>query len=357
MEGLWLKGGESGSGGGGGDDTKPTELERICLYVLIALFSVGFLLSIGSVVWVLLRRRSWNLMKIVLILLPIPLLARDLDMIIHVHTNYLGQPLRQQAPLSIFLGGLPNYIFFSVFILLVLFWSIAYHRAHDRTPTFVRKMTIAYLLLNAVVYAVWVLLLSLMFSFHSHHENHKLTILHNTEAVYSSSLCFLAMLSFLLYGYRIYRKLRDLPLISSSRMKLCKLVGVLTLFLSLVFGCKFVIILVDIFVIDDSMHLINTLCFIANQVFFELTPAMAILSIFWIAARSSPSSTTNIYEAETAGLRSSSFHNGFSSFSPTTPLMHKAIINASYHSAGSSGLESSSPSSSSFARYSSSTQR
>jgi len=60
-------------------------------------------------------------------------------MSLHTDSNYLAQPIADQVPqpkvlrketdvnltqepLSIFLGGLPNYIFFSVYILLALFW-------------------------------------------------------------------------------------------------------------------------------------------------------------------------------------------------------------------------------------------
>jgi len=65
-------------------------------------------------------------------------------------------------------------------------------------------------------------------------------------------------------------------------------VGFLTLFLGIVFGCRFVVIILDIFAFTGG-SLANIISKVGYQLAFELIPALVIL---WVIARKNYSTET-----------------------------------------------------------------
>ena len=51
-------------------------------------------------------------------------------MIMNFNNDYLTQTVSEQTVPQIFIGGLPGYLIFSTYFLLVLFWMSLYYLSH-----------------------------------------------------------------------------------------------------------------------------------------------------------------------------------------------------------------------------------
>jgi hypothetical protein len=130
----------SNSGNGGNSCTSMANLPQDMLYFLIAAFSATLLLCFFQLMrgWFRDERRNWTISKIVLLIAPLPISARIVDMTTFQPSknggSYLCQPLQDQAPNNLISGSLPNYLFFSECILLVLYWYVEIEQTSSHLP-------------------------------------------------------------------------------------------------------------------------------------------------------------------------------------------------------------------------------
>ncbi|XP_056688596.1 tobamovirus multiplication protein 1-like [Spinacia oleracea] len=111
--------------------------------------------------------------------------------------------------LTLVLLDLPGLLFFSTYTLLVLFWAKIDHQARY-LPT--DKLMLVYILLNAGIYFIQVCIWILFW-------------LYNNEAmetvgrIFIAAVSFVAAISFLFYGRRLFVMLRQFPIESKGRSK------------------------------------------------------------------------------------------------------------------------------------------
>merc|ERR1712000_726735 len=198
-----------------------------------------------------------GIVKMLKCLLPWPILARDIDLILHINDDYLTDPISTQDVATIFTSGAAGYLLFSVFLLLVLFWAYLYHSSSARIETFVKRLLLTYILINTIVYGIWFILLSLMAIY-----KNEINEIHEAEAVYAASLNILVGLSFFIYGACLLNVLTNNQQINFITRR----IFLLTSFCTLIFVVRSFWILINQFYFDSS--LVNLFGATVNDVFF-----------------------------------------------------------------------------------------
>jgi THH1/TOM1/TOM3 domain len=255
------------------------EASQILLVIMTGLFAGAFVLLLALMLYVL-YKRSWSIAVAVICLTPWPILARLIVMALNVDNapQYLEGSLTNQTGVEIILGGAPNYLFFSSYLLLFLFWAVLYHRAHESKPRFLAYMKAAYIAVNAAVYSVWIVLVALLLTLD---ERTVKDIVHPIEAVYSASLNVFAGIGFLIYGTRLYltMKRRRVAIASRSRLEVSQKILRLTVVLSVIFVLRSALILVQDFVLLSALQSLCIQTF--YTLFCELAPAVIITVVLF----------------------------------------------------------------------------
>mmetsp|Transcript_31677 Transcript_31677/g.79454 ORF Transcript_31677/g.79454 Transcript_31677/m.79454 type:complete len:323 (-) Transcript_31677:27-995(-) len=249
------------------------EVSSILLWVLVATFAVAFLGALIVMISVLLQRTQWTLATVILILLPWPLLGRDIDMAYHHGPYYLTGSTSSQDPVAIILGGLPNYMFFTCYSLLVFFWVVLFHNSRDATRNVVAVIRWGCLALNLVVYTIWLTLIILLFTVQQHRR-----IIHDVESVFAASLNFVAATLFCIYGGLLFSRLKRLPVvISNKRMHIASKIGWLAIFCTVILMFRGAFILLDNYLF--TAPIVNIVSKVLYQLFCELFPTIFIITI------------------------------------------------------------------------------
>eukprot|EP01095_Lingulamoeba_sp_RSL-Kostka_P013202 TRINITY_DN5413_c0_g1_i1.p1 TRINITY_DN5413_c0_g1~~TRINITY_DN5413_c0_g1_i1.p1 ORF type:complete len:277 (-),score=21.60 TRINITY_DN5413_c0_g1_i1:151-981(-) len=241
---------------------------------LIILFSILTLTCLFACVHTLIKEKKWKISKIIICLTPWCPLLRTVDMSIHINQNYLVGNLNDQNVGEIALGGLPGYIFFSTYFLLVIFWAVLFYRAHDSNQKIKRNMLIFYSLLNIIIYFIWGSLIISMIIFNS-----DIDLIHHIEATYASLLNIVACIGCAIYGTLIYYKLKMQPIISGPSLSLSKRIGILTIICTICFFIRSILILCDLFIFKSPV--INLISKIIFQLFCEALPIFLILFVLY----------------------------------------------------------------------------
>jgi hypothetical protein len=200
---------------------------------MVFLFLGLFLVSLAVMVYTIWKKdydqeedtyiRKWTVSKIIKCLLPWCLLSVLVDLAFNWDSNYFLQPQSSLKLGPIFLGGLPGYIFFSTYTLLVLFWIFLYHKAHVlHAESIMKSVKWSWLILNAVVYTIWFVLLLVMLIFQLLDDMDALGVTHTVEAVYAASLNLGVALLFIVYGIRMICSMRKKPIMSASGIRVSR---------------------------------------------------------------------------------------------------------------------------------------
>ncbi|KAL2931503.1 Tobamovirus multiplication protein 1 [Bienertia sinuspersici] len=104
---------------------------------------------------------------------------------------------------------LPGLLFFSTYTLLVLFWAEIYHQARYLPAD---KLKLAYISLNAGIYIIQVCIWIFLWL-----DDNK--IVEITGRIFLAVVSFVAAISFLVYGRRLFEMLRQFPIESKGRQK------------------------------------------------------------------------------------------------------------------------------------------
>ncbi|XP_027351518.1 tobamovirus multiplication protein 1-like isoform X2 [Abrus precatorius] len=120
--------------------------------------------------------------------------------------------------LILVLLDLPGLVFFSTYILLVLFWAEIYHQARS-LPT--ERLRILYVSINGAVYFIQVCIWIYLWIDY----NNVVELMGN---IFTAAVSFMAALGFLIYGGRLFTMLRRFPIESKGRRKKLHEVGFVT---------------------------------------------------------------------------------------------------------------------------------
>jgi hypothetical protein len=248
-------------------------------YALLSLFGIVFLISLSFCIksWICAIDKRITIVKIIYALLPWAMLARMIEFITNITSgaeNFLVAGIMTQTKAQIFFGSLPGYIFFSSYILLVLFWIILYYRSRDQDVQFLNKLSKIYLLLNLVVYSIYFALLAMLFTLPT---NDVAKIVHPIEACYAGGLSIAAAIGFVIYGRRVYARLNYMVVASKTRQQMCRKIGYLTIVCSIVFSLRSIIIFLSIFVLRPDMVVLNLLSKLVFHLVCELGPTLTII--------------------------------------------------------------------------------
>lgn len=99
----------------------------------------------------------------------------------------------------------------------MVFWIVLYHKAHEATEDFSKKILKGYLILNLLIISGWIIL---MVSFTISHDLKSRYYIHLTETLYSSFISFVASVCFLFFGIKVYNQITNYPVMSESRKEI-----------------------------------------------------------------------------------------------------------------------------------------
>jgi len=199
-------------------------------------------------------------------------------MLINWNSDYLSSDMSKNSTVSILLGSIPGYLFFSTFLVLSLFWVLLYHRSYDKDTFFVRKIHIVYLVINGLVYTVWLTLLLLMLCVP---DATFMRVVHSMLITWAVTVSFAVSVSFLVYAIRVHLSLRQLNIANNDRLQYATKIGFLMLLFTVVFALRGLFIFLVLYVFHGPIaSLVSKLIF---QVLLELIPI--IVALFVLGAR------------------------------------------------------------------------
>eukprot|EP00761_Pharyngomonas_kirbyi_P001329 gb/GECH01001333.1/.p1 GENE.gb/GECH01001333.1/~~gb/GECH01001333.1/.p1 ORF type:complete len:348 (+),score=69.13 gb/GECH01001333.1/:1-1044(+) len=162
------------------------------------------------------QRKSWSVQHTFLALIPWAMLARVIGLLlwwIFASSSKLSSNSCLSLRFHIIIGGLPGYIFFSVYILLVFYWAqtcFAIRNLKHRPLT--KRVHRRYILIVAGVFFMVLLFYIAVVSV----PDYLLPPIHCAEILYATTLSIAAAIAAVIYGYQIHRQLRSLPTAQSS---------------------------------------------------------------------------------------------------------------------------------------------
>jgi len=127
----------------------------------------------------------------------------------------------------------PGLLFLTTYTLLVLFWAEIYHQARSHPLTWLKP---AFVICNAVIYAVQILLWVLQSVLDKTHRQHQITSIASTA--FEASVQFAAAMSFIVYGSLLFSMLYRFPIESKGRQKKLREVGSVAVVCSITFGLR-----------------------------------------------------------------------------------------------------------------------
>eukprot|EP01094_Clydonella_sp_ATCC50884_P020173 TRINITY_DN4136_c0_g1_i1.p1 TRINITY_DN4136_c0_g1~~TRINITY_DN4136_c0_g1_i1.p1 ORF type:complete len:309 (+),score=92.92 TRINITY_DN4136_c0_g1_i1:137-1063(+) len=249
------------------------EAQQIAMWTLVLSFSAVFVVCFSLALYWVARRPGWSVKKVLFCLAPWPVFFRDVDMIVHFNDNYLTEDLSTQNVLSIFIGGLPGYIFCSTYVMLGMFWAYLYYRAHSDNKNIAVVVTRIYVVVNAVIWLGWFIILLVIACL----SGSAAVTAHHVEATYAASLNLMAGAVFVVFGSLLVFKLRTAPVLSSPRMAIAQKIGFLTWICTFLFGVRSLSILLQTFVIDSPAG--NFTAKLIFEILCELAPTLLIVAI------------------------------------------------------------------------------
>ncbi|KAK6133378.1 hypothetical protein DH2020_032888 [Rehmannia glutinosa] len=178
--------------------------------------------------------------------------------------------------LTLVLLDLPGLLFFSTYVLLVLFWAEIYHQARS-LPT--DKLRIFYVSINGVIYfiqiCIWVYL--------GINDN---SVAEFIGKIFIAVVSFIAALGFLLYGGRLFFMLRRFPIESKGRRKKLHEVGSVTAICFTCFLIRCFVVVLSAFDLDASLDVLDHP--VLNLIYYTLVEILPSVLVLYILRKLPP---------------------------------------------------------------------
>ncbi|XP_027351508.1 tobamovirus multiplication protein 1-like isoform X1 [Abrus precatorius] len=172
--------------------------------------------------------------------------------------------------LILVLLDLPGLVFFSTYILLVLFWAEIYHQARS-LPT--ERLRILYVSINGAVYFIQVCIWIYLWIDY----NNVVELMGN---IFTAAVSFMAALGFLIYGGRLFTMLRRFPIESKGRRKKLHEVGFVTAICFTCFLIRGLMVLISAFDSDASLDVVDhPILDLIYYMLVEILPSVLVLFI------------------------------------------------------------------------------
>jgi len=253
------------------DVEKVDEAGQIIMYILIVLYSILFIACVAALVHAMRTSKEWNVVKFMKVLLPLPILARIISFLFGLNDpDYMTGVVSQQTFWQMFITAIPGYLMFSVFSLLVLFFVYLFYLSSSKIEVFMKTFIGTYLVANALVYLLWIVLLILMLVYPD-----EMDYIHEVEATYSAFLFVVVGAGFCLYGTKLLIVLRK----QQQMTFITKRVFVLTIVCTILMMLQSIWTLLNQFVFDSDTGLISLFGATFNDLFCELLPVAFILLV------------------------------------------------------------------------------
>ncbi|GMH41030.1 hypothetical protein BSKO_08940 [Bryopsis sp. KO-2023] len=180
--------------------------------------------------------------------------------------------------IQLIIFDLPGLLFFTAYTLLVLFWAEIYHQASQPEDT--KMLRPWFVRINVGIYCVAAILWLLsLFDF----ARNPVPWARMASAGFLAFVSLVAVISFLVYGCRLFAMLRQFPIESRGRKKKLQEVGFITFIGSFCFAARAVLISLFIVMHEDAAFDIDMLGDpLLNIVFYvlcEIFIAAAVLGI------------------------------------------------------------------------------
>ncbi|KAL3820689.1 hypothetical protein ACJIZ3_006594 [Penstemon smallii] len=172
--------------------------------------------------------------------------------------------------LTLVLLDLPDLLFFSTYILLVLFWAEIYHQAKS-LPT--DKLRIFFISINSAIYFIQVCIWVYLWI----DDNSTVEFL---GKIFIAVVSLIAALGFLLYGGRLFFMLRRFPIESKGRRKKLHEVGSVTAICFTCFLIRCFVVVLSAFDSDASLDVLDHP--VLNLIYYmlvEILPSALVLYI------------------------------------------------------------------------------
>ncbi|KAK8967157.1 hypothetical protein KSP40_PGU011867 [Platanthera guangdongensis] len=196
---------------------------------------------------------------------------------------YQGVYLLKPKVLEMALLDLPGLLFFSTYTLLVLFWAEIYHQARSQP---VDKLRPAYVITNAIVYAIQVCIWVYMLA-------SSRPIAGEIAKLFLSVVSFSAALGFIIYGGRLFCMLRCFPIESKGRSKKLNEVGFVTGICCSCFLIRCIVVAISAFDEDADVDVLEHP--ILNFIFYFLVEILPSALVLFILRKLPPKRVSNNY--------------------------------------------------------------
>ncbi|KNA25343.1 hypothetical protein SOVF_007560 [Spinacia oleracea] len=185
--------------------------------------------------------------------------------------------------LTLVLLDLPGLVFFSTYTLLVLFWAEIDHQARY-LPT--DKLRLVYILLNAGIYFIQVCIWIFLWLYNNE-------ALETVGRVFIAAVSFVAAISFLFYGRRLFVMLRQFPIESKGRSKKLYEVGSVAAVCFTCFLIRCIVVLVSAFDVDASLDVLDHP--ILDFIYYTLVEILPSALVLFILRKLPPKRISGIY--------------------------------------------------------------
>jgi len=281
--------------------TVSPQVQLIIYWHLVGIFTLVLIASVIQAIRYFKshKRRSQIVAKVIHVLIPIGLTAHLVYWASHPdRSTFLTLPVQcQDTPWPIIFGGLPNFIYFSTYILLVLFWLFLLYRSQKQTTKFISTLKTFYVITNVVVYVIWLSLMAcILFNYYYYQREERfqfLSKIHTIEVFFSGSLYLVTCTSFCIFGLRLYYNLTQSPLVITSRV--ASKIGVISVICTISFGVRGSLLFVAYFLLKTEMeNLIITFVLLTC----EVAPIIVILVLLRRKSSTDPSQDTPLLQNE-----------------------------------------------------------
>lgn len=274
---------------------KIDEAAKFCVILFMVMFYCASTFAVLCCAQMLIFTRSgWNISKVLHCMITVCLILRSSDLTINfIVSGYeiIIRPPAHQSAWWFVSASLPVYMFFTTYVLVCLFWIYLYKDAYAYTTSIMRQIKIVYLCINIVVYGFWVSIVVGLFEAQPEYHFR----IHAVETGFAASISFIAGTLFLVYGSKLYTRLKSLPAKSDPKKRLSKRyktgkgpstkkrtirrVGHLTVICTLVFLIRGCLILFSFFLFRTAFQML-----VDNIMWYtmiEFVPSMSILILMY----------------------------------------------------------------------------
>merc|ERR1711988_276505 len=185
--------------------TCPKELSAIARFGLLSLDLATAVIAV-ILCFQLFRNggKKWTITHVIFLIIPLIPLARFVDMAMGPD-DYMCTSIHHQQVLSIVLGGLPGYLFVSLYTVLVIFWIVHSYQARElhANTNLLQSVRFWAISINLLIYTLWaVLLLAIAVSSATRNESLQYAT-HASEVGYAAGLNIVAAAAFLIFGQKV----------------------------------------------------------------------------------------------------------------------------------------------------------